>query len=240
MLVSIIITAYNYEKYIEECLQSCIEQKDFKDYEIILVDDGSTDATSAIASKYKDKVQIFRTENVGIERASNYGIAKTLGDFILRVDADDKLASNCLRQMSEYLSKDSVSFFYSDYWVINSDGKTTGIMCLPEFQEKEILQRGDFLATGTFYRKKDLLEVGCYSEEHKNCGLENYELIINMIKDNKRGHHLAEPLFYYRKHGDNFSEGRRQAIDEYGQELFKESQLGRYTHSIFHPYKGSE
>ena len=212
----------------------------YYDYEIILVDDGSADSTADIAFKYKDKVRVYTIENGGIERASNFGIGKAYGEFILRVDADDKLTSHCLQRMSEHLSKDFISFFYSNYWVINSESKLISEMYLPEFEEREVLRRGDFLATGTFYRKTDLLEVGCYSEEYKNCGLENYELIINMIGSDKKGLLVPEPLFYYRKHDNNFSIERRQAIDEYGQALFKRNRLGHYGYNVFHPYRGSE
>ena len=99
--ISIIITVYNYGLYIEECINSCLLQCETSlRYEVIVVDDGSTDETSLILGKLTNKLlRKFRIENSGIESASNFGFSKARGKYIVRVDADDKLLPNYLHCM---------------------------------------------------------------------------------------------------------------------------------------------
>jgi len=91
MDASIIITSFNYENYIEKCIESCINQNTTYQYEVILIDDGSTDSTHKIIEKYSDKINIVKQNNSGLESAANKGISRSCADYFVRVDADDYL-----------------------------------------------------------------------------------------------------------------------------------------------------
>lgn len=96
--ISIVVPIYNVEKYLEECVNSILKQ-DYKDYEIILVDDGSTDLSGKIADKYQENnanVRAFHKKNGGLSDARNYGIMKSEGEYILFVDGDDFIKENSL------------------------------------------------------------------------------------------------------------------------------------------------
>ena len=241
MDVSIIITSYNYSQYIEECINSCLSQDDTKiKYEVIIIDDGSTDETPKILSKFKNKIlRKYRIKNSGIEIASNFALSKAKGKFIVRVDADDKLATSYLHYVEKNLSS-SFDFYYSDYGVIDSNMKITSLMNLPEFNVNEILKRGDFLATGTLYSAKLLRGYGYYREGIKNSGLENYELILRLLKDQKIGKHIPHYLFYYRRHDSNISIKKNHQITKNGIALFKKFDLGDFTTNKYHPYNPPE
>jgi hypothetical protein len=139
--------------------------------------------------------------------------------------------------MSKQVEKNTASFYYSNYAIIDGDGNLVEEIRLPRFDKAEILSRGDFLATGTVYNKEALLNIGLYSEKVRNCGLENYELLLKMLNNNYSGELVEDSLFYYRRHASNLSEVRRVNIIEYGNGLFKELGLGKYTTNPNHPYK---
>ena len=237
MNVSIVITTYNYSDFIESCINSCLNQIYTRlSYEIIVVDDGSADNTPDILKSYSsDLVRVFRIENSGIEKASNFGFSKANGDYVVRVDADDLLLPNYLASMENVLSNE-YGFFYSNYQVIDGKDKILKNIRLPEFDPKEILSRGDFLATGTLIRADILTQFGPYKCEIVNTGLENYEFIIQLLCNGVRGLHVSEELFSYRRHSQNISEIKRDAIIQNGRLLFGKNNLGPFRTNEFHPY----
>ncbi|EAQ70104.1 MULTISPECIES: glycosyltransferase family 2 protein [unclassified Synechococcus] len=238
MDVSIVITAYNYDRFIDECLDSCLGQQSTSlNHEVIVVDDGSTDNTSALLAQRSDpRLRVIRIKNSGIEFASNLGFAAASGRFIVRVDADDSLAPNYLARMEPMLGKD-FGFYYTNYSIINASSETLAEVRLPEFDVAEIMTRGDFLATGTLYRAALLHSLGGYATQTRNSGLENYELILRLIDLGVKGVHLAESLFQYRRHSTNISASRKKRIIEYGRALFERNGLGVFCTNQYHPYK---
>jgi glycosyltransferase involved in cell wall biosynthesis len=238
MDVSIVVTAYNYALFIDECLDSCLGQLDTTlEYEVIVVDDGSTDDTpDMLASRSDPRLRVMRLENSGVELASNQGFAAASGRYIVRVDADDVLKPNYLARMESILDQ-NFDFYYSDYTIIDSDSMEQEVVCLPEFDAAEVITRGDFLATGTLYPTELLLHHGGYATHTRNSGLENYELIIKLISTGSKGYHLATPLFQYRRHHINMSAIRNDSIITYGRALFHRNCLGTFRTNKYHPYK---
>lgn len=88
--VSIIVPIYNVEKYLEQCIESLINQT-LKDIEIILINDGSTDKSALIMEKYKniENVTIVSKKNEGVSKTRNLGLTLATGEYILNVDSDD-------------------------------------------------------------------------------------------------------------------------------------------------------
>lgn len=237
MDVSIIVTAYNYAPFVDECLDSCLNQIDTHlEYEVIVVDDGSTDETPVLlAQRSHPSLHVLRIENSGIEVASNQGFAAARGRYIVRVDADDALEPDYLFRMAPLLEND-FGFCYGDYTVIDGDSRVQEVVYLPAFRAAEVLSRGDFLATGTLYPSAILKRHGGYSTLARNSGLENYELIINLIAEGARGLHVAAPVFRYRRHKTNLSTQRIDNIVAYGRALFESMGLGPFRTNENHPY----
>ena len=121
------------------------------------------------------------------------------------------------------------------FWLIRQKVIKKKII-LPKFDKKEILQRGDFLATGTVYNKNLIKKIGFYNDKIKNGGLENYELILKLVDKNYSGTKINKFLFYYRKHFKNLSIIKKKKISNYGNKLFKYMNLGKYSKNKYHPW----
>ena len=97
--ISVIVPVYNVEDYLKECINSILNQN-YKNYEIIIVDDGSTDDCSKICDEYKNSnVKVYHKLNGGLSDARNYGIKKASGDYLVFVDSDDVLCKNMLKEL---------------------------------------------------------------------------------------------------------------------------------------------
>jgi len=124
MVVSVIIPVYNVERYIGDCIESVITQ-DYKDLEIVLVDDGSTDTSGEICEKYASKdsrIKVYHIENSGLSGARNYGTAQATGEFICYLDGDDLFPEEAVSSSVEKI-KGQVDIVVSKFAMF-SDGST--------------------------------------------------------------------------------------------------------------------
>ena len=240
MDLSIILTTYNYDKYIKDCLESCLAQETKHSFEIVVIDDGSTDNTAKILDCYKNdsRIKILSINNSGIEKASNIGFSYSKGNYLVRLDADDKLLPEFVESLFLKIKENpDFDFYYSDYLTIDESGNELEEVRLPKFSYEEIINRGDFLATGTIFRREVLNSFGGYNESTRNSGLENYEFILKIIKKGSKGLHLKKKLFLYRRHKKNISETQKEKIISYGKKLFKDNNYGSFSTNEYHPYK---
>ena len=112
MKASIIIPAYNAEAYIERALESALSQ-DFpkKDYEVLVIDDGSTDRTPEILKSFGDKIRVIRQENRGFAGATNRGYKEALGELVVKLDSDDVFSPNLLSEEAPLFERDEALDF---------------------------------------------------------------------------------------------------------------------------------
>ena len=121
--ISIIIPAYNCEKTISRCIDSILRQT-YRDYEIIIINDGSTDNTKDICGKYKSSnIKLINRINEGPSKARNIGIKEARGDFIVFVDSDDYLDENMLYCMIKCIKENKTDIAVCGYNIIR-DGRT--------------------------------------------------------------------------------------------------------------------
>ena len=109
-LVSVIITCFNHAHYLPQAIESVLEQ-DYKDVEVVVVDDGSTDNTRSVASRYD--VKYVYQQNQGLSAARNTGIDKSAGDYLVFLDADDWLLPKALSTNLKYLQRNKEIAFVS-------------------------------------------------------------------------------------------------------------------------------
>ena len=117
MDLSIIIPIYNGENFIAECLYSILGQSSTFEYEVIIVDDGSTDKSATICEDFENpKIRLFKNSNNGVSYSRNYGIKYARGKYLMFVDADDKLSQNWTNAIAKSLtSNDDVIYLSSTY-----------------------------------------------------------------------------------------------------------------------------
>lgn len=165
LILSIIIPVYNVEKYLEHCIESCIHQKIY-DYEIILVNDGSTDNSLNIVGRYNDKynhITIISQENKGLSIARNNGLSVAKGEYVWFVDSDDWIECNCLEEIYKVLIKNQPDILQLQYQLVYEDGHIEkSSLCLIEGDKngKEVLINGGLPDPAQFsiYKRQFLLE----------------------------------------------------------------------------------
>ena len=132
--ISIIVPVYNVEKYLDQCLKSMVHQT-FSDIEIIIVDDGSPDNSSAIYQKYAEedqRVQYIKKENGGVSRARNTGLEKATGDYVLFIDSDDWMTEDACEILYSEAIRTDADFVIADTYMTFEDGKTDYIHVFKE------------------------------------------------------------------------------------------------------------
>jgi glycosyltransferase involved in cell wall biosynthesis len=188
-LVSVIITCFNLEKYISRAIGSCINQTlSDVDYEIIVVDDASTDNSRKIIEMYDGLVTaIYLEENCGVSHASNVGIKEARGKYVVRVDGDDYINTNFLFVMSQFLQwNEDIGFVYCDHIVVDND--------MNRKQEINNLEKLLDHGAGVMFRKEYLEAIGLYDESLRN--REDYDLLLRYMK-NFDGHRVKLPYYRY-------------------------------------------
>ena len=142
MKLSVIIPAYNCEKYIVQCIQMIKAEMD-NQTEIIVIDDGSKDNTLKLCKEYESlNIHIYHQENQGVSMARNNGIDKATGDYIMFVDADDMLVSGWFENIKPYLSgKYDIIYFGKDYKQesIPKEAVIKNIFCVPNGNQTKYL-----------------------------------------------------------------------------------------------------
>lgn len=201
--VSVIIPTYNCREYISEAIESVFQQT-FTDYEIIVVDDGSTDGTESKVAEYLDRVILLRQENRGPAVARNRGIRAARGELIAFLDGDDIWYPDKLAAQVEFMdSHPEVALVYADCTTFDKQGvKTVGY----DRTHREVysgwvfdqLFVKNFIACITvMLRKKCLDEVGLFPENFDKATSEDWHLWLRIAKDHRVGY-IDRPMVKYR------------------------------------------
>lgn len=200
-LVSIIVPCYKQAHFLEETLQSVLDQE-YKHWECIIVNDGSPDHTEEVAEVWmeKDKRFIyFFQENDGLSSARNAGIKKSSGAYIITLDSDDILHPNFINKLLPVLISNAKLGVVSCYRYFFSKSKSNIIHHYKaDGSNYRDLMFENKLMPSSLYRKECWEEVGGYDEAMKK-GFEDWEFWLNITKRGWEFTFVQEFLFYYRK-----------------------------------------
>lgn len=195
-LVSVIIPCYNQGKYVCETLDS-VRRQTFKDFECIIVNDGSTDDSTTKIKSFCDKDDRFKLidkVNEGVSVARNIAIRNSRGQYILPLDSDDLIAPEYLEKtVNVFKNSPNVKVVYTDTEFF---GAKHGLFKLPEYNFQRLLVRNILVCTAMF--KRDDFDKTIGYNPNMNSGLEDWDFWITFLNDNDLVMKISEPLFFYR------------------------------------------
>ena len=210
LLVSVIMPAYNAAVYIAEAIESVLIQN-YRNFELIVVNDGSTDQTEDKVLRFKDKrIRYFCRENKGPAGACNLGIKNSRGDFLVRLDSDDMMTPDFItKHLQEFDKHPEADLVYCDDCLIGEDDNTIRIIERPEYSGRKSLIR-DLFRCGfpvvpfrTCIRKSVFDKVGLFDE--KLLVAEDYDMMRRFVKNGLKAHHLKGALYLRRMTSDSLS-----------------------------------
>lgn len=205
--VTVYIPSHQYGRFLRECLESVLAQT-LTDWEIILIDDASTDETAAIMAEYAgslpDKIRLVRNhEPRGLQYNANLALEMARAEYIMRLDADDYLDENALLVMAAYLDQNpDVALVYPNYIYVDENGVFLGIENRKKLHKEARLL--DLPAHGacTMVRRRILKTIGGYNEQYT--AQDGHELWLKVVNRYPIGN-VTTPLFFYRQHNTSLS-----------------------------------
>jgi glycosyltransferase involved in cell wall biosynthesis len=213
MKVSVVIPVHNGEKYLAQAIESVLAQT-YRDFELLIVDDGSTDGSRAVMDRYArcdDRIRVLSQANRGVSVAGNLGFEKARGEWVARLDADDIFLPDKLQSQIAFIRRHpDVRILGTLGYFINRTGRVIGLVnsdgpfTRAEFDR--MAGRGEpvfFVHSSTMMHRETVLAVGGYREQFVQA--EDVDLWLRMAE---KGHLLLkmpEPLLLYRLHGESLT-----------------------------------
>lgn len=200
MKVSIITPVYNSEKFIRETIVSVLNQT-YDNWEMILIDDCSTDNSESIIKEYTNKDNRFRyiklKENSGVANARNIGIGEAKGRFIAFLDSDDVWYKNKLETQVNYMINNNISFCFSAYEVIDENSKIINQKITPS---KQIISYEDILKQNVIGCLTVIIDKNSITDlEMPKIRHEDFATWIKILKSGQKAYCIDEVLASYRK-----------------------------------------
>lgn len=209
-LVSVIIPAYNAAGYIAKSLESVLAQS-YRNFELLIINDGSTDKTEEIVLGYKDpRIRYYRQENRGLAATHNLGIQQSHGEFVIKLDADDMMTPDFITMhIQEFDKHPEADLVYCDDCLIDVDGRQIKVIEYPEYTDRKTLIR-DLFRSGytivpfrTCIRKNVFDKIGLF-DESLIVG-EDYDMMRRFAKHGLKIHHLRSAIYQRRMGSDSLS-----------------------------------
>ena len=195
--ISVIIPTFNNSRFLARCLRSILSQSyDLNNYEVIVLNDGSSDNTEHILKIFKEDIKVIKNlKNIGLPRSLNKGIKKAKYEYIVRLDSDDYVNRLFLEQLALFYSLNNYHAVASDYLLVTDNGK--------------LLERCNCklkpIACGILFKKNNLINLGLYNSKFKLH--EDKEFMHRFLKKYSLGR-LEMPLYRYRRHKKNITNSK--------------------------------
>lgn len=210
--ISVVMSVYNGEKYLREAVESVLNQS-FKDFEFIIINDGSSDKSLEILKEFQQKderIKLVSRENKGLIYSLNEGVKMAQGEYIARMDVDDVSVPNRLEKQLKYAQDNDLAMCGTWAEGIDSLGNKVKNMDYPptniSYIRKDIFLHNPFIHPSVMFRKDIFEKVGGYKDFYKY--IEDYELWTRIVFKYKTGN-IPEVLLKYRLHEDQITRKKR-------------------------------
>mgnify|MGYP000128949315 CR=1 FL=1 len=220
-LISVVIPVYNGEKYISDTLDTIINQ-DYKNIEVILVNDGSTDNSSNILSGYVQKnsfVRVYDQENKGVASARNLGIKKSQGQFISFCDQDDFWHHEKISKQIKLFDDEDIGLVHTAAYFryLSAENPRTVVTShlLRGHIFEQLIEKNTITCCSVMVRKTVFNKVGFFDPDNVIMGVDDWHMWLKVAMHYKVDF-LSEPLCTHVFHGDNYS---LNAIKMYAAEI---------------------
>jgi glycosyltransferase involved in cell wall biosynthesis len=204
--VSVIIPAYNYGHFLPDAIESVIDQT-YRNFELIVVDDGSTDRTEQVCRRYGDVLKYIYQVNGGVSRAQNTGIEASKGEYIAFLGADDAWMPQKLELQVDFLeSHKDIGMVFSNGYNCDEELGITGMIyenfdtSILDAATENLLVNNFIPGTSVMVRRRCLDSGGLFDEAIRGC--EDWHLWIRISLGEKVGY-IDQPLIKYRYHANN-------------------------------------
>lgn len=239
-LVSIIMPAYNAERFIKESIESVIDQS-YENWELLVINDFSNDLTRMIIKDYCKKDRRIRLleqkQNEGVVKARNRGIKESKGKYIAFLDSDDLWKSNKLEVQIKYMQSNKAYMTYTGYSYISESGEFIKEIFIPKSLNYKQALKGNQIGCLTVIIDKSKIE----NIEMPNLKHEDYATWLNILKNNIVAYGIQENLAKYRKVSSSLSSNKLKTI-KWTWKIFRENQQINMIRSIYylsiHLYNG--
>lgn len=215
-LISIIVPVYNVKNYIQATIQSVLDQT-YTNWELVLVEDGSTDGTKELVEQYlqahpDDRIQFYIVpENIGAAAARNYGMERSRGRFAAYLDSDDLWAPEKLMHQVAYMKEKDAAFCFTGYEFADADGMGTGkVVKVPDrISYREALQNTTIFTSTVMFDTEKLSREQLMMPKVKS---EDTALWWRVLRSGVTGYGLDENLVRYRRIGKSLSSNKIEAL----------------------------
>ena len=202
---SVVIPVFNRSKYLDKALQSVLGQT-YKDFEIIVVDDGSDDGEVELElRKYTESkgIMVLHQRHKGPGAAINYGVSRARGEYVCRLDSDDMLTPEAIEVVRAYVNEfPNVDYFYSSRYTIDEEDRVIKVLRSVPFDTKKLLRR-NIANHLVCWKRQSFVEIDGFDESL--CYGEDYDLALRMA-ERFRFQNISEILYKVRRgHEDRLS-----------------------------------
>jgi CMP-N-acetylneuraminic acid synthetase len=210
--ITVYLPSHNYGRFLADAIESVLRQT-VTDWELLIIDDGSTDETSDVMKLYQGhpNISVYRTEKIGLAAVCNFALSHARGRYVIRLDGDDVFDENILLVLGNQLDRDNeLALVFPDYYLVDPFGQ----IFAEERRQRlySVNHNFDLPPNGacTLVRASVLKEVGGYREDVK--AQDGFDLWTKVVSRYKCAN-VNLPLFYYRRHGNNLTTDSQRILN---------------------------